>query len=92
MRLEIFIFTQRMHLPNYCKKNIYYSLAYSHIVDGILLYGNSPKSILNPLVIRVNSLLRALQGKRRSFPVGHLYQEYNTLPVFELYKFYVGNY
>ena len=84
------IFRQRMHLPNYCKKNIYYSLVYSHIVYGILLYGNSSKSALNPLVIRVNSLLRALQGKRRSYPVAHLYQEYNTLPVFELYTFYVA--
>ena len=83
------IFRQRMHLPSYCKKNIYYSLAYSHIVYGILLCGNSPTSIPNPLVIRVNSLLRTFQGKRRSFTVARLYQEYNTLPVFELCKFYV---
>ena len=67
------VYRQRTHLPRSSKRDIYFSLADSHIVHGILVYANSCKFRLKALTTRVNSLLRALQGKKRSTPVADLY-------------------
>jgi len=45
-------------------------------------------SVLNPLIVKCNSLLRILQDKPRRFSVIDLYKNYNTLPVDLLYKLF----
>ena len=45
--------------------------------------------MLNPLIIKCNSLLRILQDKPRFFSVKELFRNYDTLPVKLLYKLFI---
>jgi len=53
------------------------------------VYGNAQISVLKPLMITCNRILRSLQDKSREYPVSLLYSNYNTLPVNLLFKFVI---
>ena len=75
------IYRKSKILPMQCKKNIYFALIHSNLSYCIEVYGNTPKSNLNPLIIKCNNLLRVLQNKPRKTHVCDLYSYFNTLPV-----------
>jgi hypothetical protein len=79
---------KRHLLPFPCRKNIYFSLIYSQLVYGVEIYANAQKSVLKPLIIKCNSLLRVLQFKPRRTAIRDLYTTFNTLPVDLLHNLY----
>ena len=86
------IFRKRYIIPNNCKRNIYFALAYSHLIYCIEIYGKAKVSVLNPLVTKCNALLRILQNKPRLSSTKDLYTSYNTLPINLLYKLAILNF
>jgi len=83
------IYRKKYLLPAHCRRNIYFSLVYSSLIYCIEVYGKIKKSVLNPLIVRCNMLLRILQDKPRICSVKELYIYYDTLPVFLLYRLFV---
>ena len=78
-------------LPFGCKRNLYFSLAYSYLLYGLIIYGFANNSVLKPLLITCNRVLRALQNKPRDFPVKCLCLNYNTLPINSLFNYVLLN-
>ena len=56
------------------------------ILFGIELYANTYSTHLNKLCKLNNTLLRILQFKQLDFSVVKLYENFNTLPLMNLYK------
>jgi len=56
-----------------------------HILYGIELYANTFSTYFKPLNVLYNKLSRILQNCRLQTPVAHLYQEYQTLPINQLF-------
>ena len=73
-----------------CRRNIYFVLVYSSLVYGIETYCNTTLTILKPLIIKCNSLLRVLQDKPRRYKTIDLHTNYNTLPVNQLYNLFAA--
>ena len=80
-------FKKQSFLPFRCCKNLYFSLIYTNLIYGLEVYGNTNNSVLKPLHISCNRVLRALQGKPRDCSVCSLYLNFNTLPVHQLFKY-----
>jgi len=83
------VFRNKDLLPLSARKNLYFALAHSSLVYCIEIYGTANLSVLKPLMIKCNFLLRTLQNKPRLCHVRDLYISYNTLPINLLFKFYV---
>ena len=83
------LYRRKYVIPKQCRRNIYFALAYSSIVYGIEIYGNTTMAILKPLITKCNNLLRTLQDKSRRCDTYNLYSEYNTLPINLLYKLFI---
>ena len=81
----------RTVLPAGTAKNLYFSYVYSRLTYGIELYGSSTKTVLHPLEITCNKLLRTLQNAPFRYPTKNLYINYNTLPITELFKLKLAN-
>ena len=73
------IYKKRSLIPVTCRKNLYFSLIYSCVIYGIFVFESANNSVLAPLLISCNRVLRALQGKPRHYPVSLLYSNFNTL-------------
>ena len=80
-------YKKQSFLPFMCRKNLYYSLIYSNLIYGLELYGNTTISVLKPLHVSCNRVLRALQGKTKRSNVNNLYCKFNTLPIGLLFKY-----
>ena len=63
---------------------------HSVLLNCVEVYGKARKSLLHPLEIKNNSLLRLLQDKPRSTSVNLLYSSYNTLPIHLLFKLQIA--
>ena len=50
----------RNHVPNQCKLQLYYAYAYSKLIYGIEVYGNTSKTITNKLQVFQNRILKIL--------------------------------
>lgn len=83
------VYRKKYVLLPQCRKNLYFSLIYSSLIYCIEVYGNAKRKLLNPLIIKCNSLLRIIQDKSRFDHVRDLYIAYNTLPVHLLHKLYL---
>jgi len=75
----------RNKLPSSCLRSIYYAFVHPHILYGIELYANTFSTYLKPLNVLNNKLLIILQNCRLQTPVAHLYREYQTLPINQLF-------
>ncbi len=82
------LYRVKSYLPIDCKKQIYYALANSSLIYCIEIYANVNQSVLNPLIIKCNRLLRLLQSKPRRTPINELYAAFGTLPVDKLFQYY----
>lgn len=81
------VYKNRSLIPYICRKNLYFSLIYSRFIYGLEVYGVANKSVLNPLSISCNRILRALQEKPRRYSVSLLYSNFDTLCVQDIFKF-----
>lgn len=68
------LYKYRNHLSDHAAKLIYNSLILSHARYGIELYGASTKSLMSPLEISCNKILRILQKVPRLFHTRKLYE------------------
>jgi len=75
----------RNKLPSSCLRSIYYAFVHPHILYGIEIYANTFSTYLKPLNVLNNKLLRIFQNCRLQTPVAHLYREYQTLPINQLF-------
>ena len=76
-------------IPPLCRKILYFSIIHSTLLYCVEAYGKANTSLLHPLEIKNNSLLRLLQDKPRRTNVNLLYFTYNTLPIHLLFKLQV---
>ena len=83
------LFRKKYVLGPQCRRKLYFSLIYSSLIYCIEIYGSAKRKLLNPLIIKCNSLLRIIQDKTRFDHVKDLYINYNTLPVHLLYKLFI---
>ena len=84
------LYRTNQFLPMNCKKNIFYALVYSVIIYCIEVYGNVNKTILNPLLVKYNRLLRLLLHKPRRTRLYDLYSSFDTLPINLLFEFFTA--
>ena len=84
------VYRRKYAIPTKCTRNIYFALDYSSLVYGIGTYCNTTLTILKPLIIKCNSLLRVLQDKPRRYKTIDLHKNYNTLPVNQLYNLFAA--
>jgi hypothetical protein len=89
-KLTGILYRIKAFLPFSCKKNIYCSLVNSQLIYGVQIYANVAKSVLKPLIVKCNRLLRLLQSKSRRTSLFELYSCYHMLPVDLLFDFYVA--
>ena len=82
------VYRKKYMLPMHCRKKIYFALVYSSLIYCIEAYGRANLCVINPLIVKCNSLLRVLQDKPRTYSVKELYRYYDTLPVNLLYKLF----
>lgn len=71
----------RNHVPNNCKKQLYYSYVYSKIVYGIEIYGITSKTQLNKLQVMQNRLLKILYKKDWLYGTNELHKELELLKI-----------
>ena len=82
------LYRVKLFLPTRCKKDIYFALIHSILIYCIEIYANVSKSILHPLIVKCNRLLRLMQSKSRRTPVPELYSTFSTIPVDKQFQFY----
>jgi len=82
------LYRNKIFLPSNCKRNIYFALIHSNITYCIEVYANVSNSVIHPLIVKCNRLLRSLQIKPRTTPLFELYSAYNTLPIDLLFEYY----
>ena len=71
------MYHRRDLIPVSCRKHIYFALVHSHIQYCIEVYGHASWTIIQPLFISCNRVLRTLQGLNRFCKVSLLYSNYN---------------
>src|SRR3989442_9492515 len=82
------LYRVKLFLPLQCKKQIYFALINSLLIYCVEICANVNKSVLNPLIIKCNRLLRLMQSKPKRTPVIDLYSTFGTLPVDKLFQYY----
>lgn len=82
-------FRKKYLLPYACRKSLFFAYCYSSIVYCIEVYGNATKTLLNPIRVKCNLILRILQNQDRLCHTKELYKFYNTLPIEQLYQYRV---
>ena len=68
-------------LPVVCLRQLYFALVYPHLLYGLEIYGNTSALVLDPRLKVNNKILRILQNQSVRTPLGHLYSNFNTLPI-----------
>ena len=71
------------------KSSLYFSLIYSNLVYCIEIYGSARLKYIKPLISKYNTVLRILQNKPRLYHNMFLYDNYETLPVTSLNKYFI---
>jgi len=84
------LYRTKQFLPLNCRKNIFYALVYSVITYCIEIYGIVNKSILQPLLVKYNRLIRLLLNKPRRTPLFELYSSFGTIPVNLLFQLFTA--
>ena len=83
------LYRRRDYIPINCRRSLYFALVYPRIQYGIEICVKTTLTLLQPLQISCNIVLRTLQGQSRFCNVKMLYVNYNILPVHKLYNFSV---
>ena len=67
-------------------KTLYYTLVYSKIKYGILIYGTSNNTVLKSVQIIQNQLLKVLTEKPFKYPTNLLHTELKMIKVEDIFK------
>lgn len=77
-------------VPLWLKRNMYYSLFYSKLTYGILVWGTTSRNNYNKLVVLQKKILRCFenfQGKFQDLPTSPLFSKHSILRADQLYYF-----
>jgi hypothetical protein len=86
-QLTSIFYKVRKKVPNKLLINLYFAFVHSKIQYAIEVYGNTVASVLHPLTVLNNRILRILQFKPFRTHTADLYKTYSTLPVEFLHEF-----
>ena len=81
------LYSRRDYIPLTHRKKLFVSLVHSRIQYCIEVYGNATWSVLQPVHVACNRVLRTLQGLSRFSNVKDMYIAYDVLPVHLLHRF-----
>jgi len=84
------LYKRKPLLSHDCRRMLFFAIVYPKLIYALELFGTAAKTLLDPLKVTVNRILRVLQDCGRNSNVISLYSNYNTLPISELFKFVVG--
>jgi hypothetical protein len=79
-------FRTRNNLPQNIALQLYYAFVYSRIAYSIEVYGMAKPTVLEPLQIMQNRILKILTCKPKRFPTNTLYSSMDILKVNEIHK------
>ena len=80
----------RKHLPYNTAIQLYYAFLYSRISYGIEVYGKAKSSILKPLQIIQNRVLKILTFKPSKYSTNILHRDLNLLKISDIYTLRTG--
>ena len=75
------------YLPKHTLFQLYYTLVHSHLLYGLIVWGNTYTIYLSKLITLQNKALRIVTGSRWYQNVLPLYQKFNLLNLLNLHKF-----
>ena len=70
----------------------YYSLVYSRIQYGIILWGSTCKSVLRELKVGLNDIVRTITGSRKFDHFLPLFKQLKLLKSHDIYQLVLGKF
>ena len=83
-------YRMRNHLPYNIAIQLYYTFVYSGIAYGIEIYGMAKSSVIKPLQIMQNRILKVLTFKPRLYSINLLHTNLDVLKIPDIYKLCLG--
>ncbi len=80
----------KSYLDERCMLLIYYSLMYSHLSRGILLWGKSPKVFFNKLTVLQKKAIRVITKSKYNEHTDPLFARLKLLKLQDIYQYYLG--
>ena len=81
------IYSLRSYLPLYALKTIYYSFAYSILIQNIIIWGALPVTTLKPIQVIQNKIIRNILYKQYRYKHTHeLFENLQILKVNQIYR------
>ena len=78
-------------MKNYLSKHalfkLYYTLVHSHLIYGLIVWGNTYPTYFSKLIALQNKAPRFVTGSRRYLNALPLYQKFNLMNLLNLHKF-----
>ena len=80
-------------LPTSCLRTIFYSLAYPHIIQSVIIWGGVSNSNLQPIIMKINQILRNVlkvsynSDRRPLVPTSMVYKKLSVLKFEDIYEF-----
>ena len=71
---------------------LYYSLVYSYLTYGIIIWGSAYDTYLSKLIITQKKIIRAMTGASYNAHTEPLFKQLNILKLPDLYRLYVSKY
>ena len=71
---------------------LYYSLVYSRIQHGIILWGSTFKSVQRELERKLNNIVRTITGSWKFEHVSPLFKQLKLLKLHDIYKLELGKF
>jgi hypothetical protein len=81
------IYSLRNFLPDKSLKKLYYTLVYPHLRIHILAWGLSSDTVLQPLRVALNRVIRSLSFGCHGMSTRDLYNRHDILNIDKLFKF-----
>ena len=78
--------------PNHILLMLYYSLVYSRIQYGIILWGSTFKSVLREVEVRLNNIVRTIIGSRKFDHITPLFKRLKFLKLHDIYQLELGKF
>ena len=77
----------RNHLPESNAQQLYFSFIYSRISYWIEVYGTAIQTVLQPLQVMQNHIIKILTYKPKQYPTNALYLDTELLKIKEMHEF-----
>ena len=80
-------------LPTKCVRTIFYSLAYPHIIQTVIIWGGASNSNLQPIIMKIDHILRNVlkvsfnSDRRPLVPTSMVYKRQSVLKFEDVYEF-----